>query len=357
MLRLEPRSSQSLSAAWLSPMLALVLTALTGGIIFLAMGKDPATALYIYFVEPLTSSSGLSEVAVKAGPLVLIGIGLSFGFRAGIWNIGAEGQYIAGAIAGGGLAVFWYESTSAFLLPAMLLTGILGGMAWAAIPALLKTRFNANEILVSLMLVYVAELLLVHLVQGPWRNPMGWGFPGTRVFPDAATMPLLFTGKRVHLGSVLTLAVPFIAWFLLARTRFGFRIKLFGSAPLAARHAGVQSNRIIWQSLLIGGGLAGLAGVIEAAGTIGQLMPDISPGYGFTAIIVAFLGRLHPVGVLLAGIAIAVTYIGGESAQISAGLPKAVTGLFQGIILFYLLAFDLFTRYKIVLPSRQAVQQ
>ena len=239
----------------------------------------------------------------------------------------------------------------------MLLTGIIGGMAWAAIPALLKTRFNANEILVSLMLVYVAELLLVHLVQGPWRNPMGWGFPGTRVFPDAATMPLLFTGKRVHLGTVLTLAVPFIAWFLLARTRFGFRIKLFGSAPLAARHAGVQGNRIIWQSLLIGGGLAGLAGVIEAAGTIGQLMPDISPGYGFTAIIVAFLGRLHPIGVLLAGIAIAVTYIGGEGAQISAGLPRAVTGLFQGIILFYLLAFDLFTRYRIVLPSRQTAPQ
>ena len=353
MLRLEPRSTQSLSAAWLSPMLALLLTALTGGIIFLAMGKDPTTALYIYFVEPLTSSSGLSEVAVKAGPLILIGIGLSFGFRAGVWNIGAEGQYIAGAIAGGGLAVYWHESTSSFLLPAMLLTGILGGMAWAAIPALLKTRFNANEILRSLMLVYVAELLLVHLVQGPWRNPQGWGFPGPRMFPDAATIPLLFMGKRVHLGSVLTLAVPFIAWFLLARTRFGFRIRLFGSSPLAARHAGVQSNRIIWQSLLIGGGLAGFAGVIEAAGTIGQLMPKISPGYGFTAIIVAFLGRLHPLGVLLAGIAIAVTYIGGEGAQISAGLPKAVTGLFQGIILFYLLAFDLLTRYRLVVIGRQ----
>ena len=354
MLRLEPRSTQSVAAAWVSPMLALALTAVTGGIIFLVMGKDPGAALYIYFIEPLTSSSGLSEVAVKAGPLILIGIGLSFGFRAGIWNIGAEGQYIAGAIAGGGLAVYWYESSSPLLLPAMLLVGTLGGMAWAAIPALLKTRFNANEILVSLMLVYVAELLLVHLVQGPWRNPMGWGFPGTRMFPDAAILPMLFTGKRVHVGTVLTLAVPFIAWFILARTQFGFGIRVFGSSPLAARHAGVQSHRIIWQTLLIGGGLAGLAGVIEASGTIGQLMPNISPGYGFTAIIVAFLGRLHPIGVLLAAITIAVTYIGGEGAQISAGLPKAVTGLFQGIILFYLLAFDLFTRYRIVLRSRQA---
>ena len=352
MLRLEPRSTQSFAAAWLSPLMALVLTVITGGVIFLAMGKDPSTALYIYFVEPLTTTSGLSEVAVKAGPLILIGIGLSFGFRAGIWNIGAEGQYIAGAIAGGGLAVYFYESESTLLLPAMLVLGTLGGMAWAAVPALLKTRFNANEILVSLMLVYVAELLLIHLVQGPWRNPQGWGFPGTRIFPDVATMPLLFSGKRVHLGTLITLAIPFIAWFILVRTRFGFTVRVFGSAPLAARHAGVHSHRMIWQSLLIGGGFAGLAGVIEATGTIGQLMPNISPGYGFTAIIVAFLGRLHPAGVLLAGIAIAVTYIGGEGAQISAGLPKAVTGLFQGIILFYLLAFDLFTRYRIIVSSR-----
>lgn len=352
MLRLEPRSTQSFAAAWLSPVMALVLTAFTGGVIFLAMGKDPSTALYIYFVEPLTTTSGLSEVAVKAGPLILIGIGLSFGFRAGVWNIGAEGQYIAGAIAGGGLAVYFHESESTLLLPAMLVLGTLGGMAWAAVPALLKTRFNANEILVSLMLVYVAELLLVHLVQGPWRNPQGWGFPGTRMFPDVATMPLLFSGKRVHLGTLITLAIPFIAWFILVRTRFGFTVRVFGSAPLAARHAGVHSHRMIWQSLLIGGGFAGLAGVIEATGTIGQLVPNISPGYGFTAIIVAFLGRLHPAGVLLAGIAIAVTYIGGEGAQISVGLPKAVTGLFQGIILFYLLAFDLFTRYRIIVSSR-----
>ena len=352
MLRLEPRSTQSFAAAWLSPVMALVLTAFTGGVIFLAMGKDPSTALYIYFVEPLTPTSGLSEVAVNAGPLILLGIGLSFGFRAGVWNIGAEGQYIAGAIAGGGLAVYFHESESTLLLPAMLVLGTLGGMAWAAVPALLKTRFNANEILVSLMLVYVAELLLVHLVQGPWRNPQGWGFPGTRMFPDVATMPLLFSGKRVHLGTLITLAIPFIAWFILVRTRFGFTVRVFGSAPLAARHAGVHSHRMIWQSLLIGGGFAGLAGVIEATSTIGQLVPNISPGYGFTAIIVAFLGRLHPAGVLLAGIAIAVTYIGGEGAQISVGLPKAVTGLFQGIILFYLLAFDLFTRYRIIVSSR-----
>ena len=348
MLRLEPRASHSVLAAWLSPLAALVMTIITGTVIFIAMGKDPAATLYIYFLQPLVSASGLSEVAVKAGPLVLIATGLSFGFRAGVWNIGAEGQYILGAIVGGGLAVFFHDSTNALLLPSMLALGIVGGMIWAAIPALLKTRFNANEILVSLMLVYIAELLLVYLVHGPWRNPQGWGFPGTRTFPDAAVLPVFFAQHRLHWGLILALATPFLAWFLVAKTRFGFRVRLFGSAPLAARHAGVRSTRMIWTTLLISGGLAGLAGVIEASGTIGQLVPNISPGYGFTAIIVAFLGRLHPLGILLAGVVIAVTYIGGENAQIVAGLPKAVTSLFQGVILFYLLAFDLVTRYRLV---------
>ena len=347
MLALEARATQSASAAWLSPLLAMALTGLTGAAIFLAMGKAPGIALYIYFIEPLTSWSGLSEVAVKAGPLILIGIGLSVGFRAGIWNIGAEGQFIAGALLGSAPAVVFYDSTNLLILPTMLVLGVLGGMAWAAIPALLKTRFNANEILVSLMLVYVAELLLVHLVQGPWRNPQGWGFPGTRMFPDAALLPMLFPGYRVHLGTLIALLVPLLAWFVLTKSRFGFKVRVFGSAPLAARHAGINNPQMVWATLLIGGGLAGLAGIMEAASTIGQLMPKISPGYGFTAIIVAFLGRLHPVGVALAGTAIAVTYIGGEGAQISAGLPKAVTGLFQGIILFYLLAFDLLTRYRL----------
>ena len=349
MLRLEPRARQSLWAAWLSPVLAIAMTMVTGTAIFIVMGKDPAATLYIYFLQPLVSASGLSEVAVKAGPLVLIAIGLSFGFRANVWNIGAEGQYVLGAIVGGGLAVFFHDSTSPLLLPSMLVFGIAGGALWAAVPALLKTRFNANEILVSLMLVYVAELLLVYLVHGPWRNPQGFGFPGTRTFPEAAVLPVFFVEHRLHWGLLAALFAPFLAWFLVARTRFGFRVRLFGSAPLAARYAGVKSEGMIWTTLLISGGFAGLAGVIEASGTIGQLIPSISPGYGFTAIIVAFLGRLHPIGVLLAGVAIAVTYIGGENAQIVAGLPKAVTGLFQGIILFYLLAFDLVTRYRLVI--------
>ena len=347
MIRLEPRKEMSKNLLYLTPVIAVTLTIIFGGVMFLILGKNPVRAITIIFVTPLTDLFTISEMIVKATPLILIGIGLSFGFRAGIWNIGAEGQFIAGALLGSAPAVYFFDSTNPLILPCMMLLGILGGMAWAAMPALLKTRFNANEILVSLMLVYVAELLLVHLVQGPWRNPQGWGFPGTRMFPDVALLPMFFPGYRVHLGTLIAVLIPFVAWFVLTRTRFGFQIRVFGSAPLAARHAGIGSSQMVWTTLLVGGGLAGLAGVMEAASTIGQLMPKISPGYGFTAIIVAFLGRLHPVGVLLAGTVIAVTYIGGESAQISAGLPKAVTGLFQGIILFYLLAFDLLTRYRL----------
>jgi len=234
-----------------------------------------------------------------------------------------------------GVAVFLHDSTCPALLPCMLVFGVLGGMLWAGIPALLKTRFNANEILVSLMLVYVAELLLVYLVHGPWRNPQGWGFPGTRNFPDAAVLPLFSPQHRLHWGLFAALVAPFIAWFIVAKSRFGFRVRLFGSAPLAARHAGVKSKRMIWSTLLIGGALAGLAGVIEASGTIGQLMPNISPGYGFTAIIVAFLGRLHPIGIVFAGLLVALTYLGGDSAQITMNLPNAVTGVFQGMLLFF----------------------
>ncbi|MCG8507739.1 MAG: ABC transporter permease, partial [Rhodospirillales bacterium] len=286
--------------------------------------------------------------------LVLIGIGLSLGFRGNVWNIGAEGQYTIGAILGGGLAVYFHDSTNLLLLPAMLIAGVLGGMAWASIPAFLKTRFNANEILTSLMLTYVAILLLSFLVHGPWRDPDGYNFPESRLFPDVGTMPVLVEGSRIHLGAIFALIAVGGAWLLLGKGLTGFKLKLVGSAPQAARFAGFSENRTIWFTLLTGGGLAGLAGIGEVAGPIGQLIPSISPGYGFTAIIVAFLGRLHPIGVLIAGVVMALTYLGGETAQIEIGVPAAVTGLFQGFLLFYLLASDVLIRYKIEIKFRRA---
>ena len=354
-VRLEPRPEHSQLMVYLSPVLAVLLTLLSGLVIFALLGKNPVEALYTFFVLPLTSLYGVSELIVKATPLVLIGVGLALGFRANVWNIGAEGQLTVGAIFGGGIAIYFYESESALLLPGMVLAGIAGGMLWAAIPAWLKTRFNANEILTSLMLSYVAVLLLSYLVHGPWRDPEGYNFPESRMFSDAGTLPILLEGSRAHMGALLALLAVAAGWLVLAKSVIGFQLKVVGLAPAAARYVGYSRTRLIWFALLLSGGLAGLAGLSEVAGPIGQLMPSISPGYGFTAIIVAFLGRLHPVGVLFAGLVMALTYIGGETAQIEIGLPAAVTGLFQGILLFFLLACDLLTAYRIRFGSSPPV--
>ena len=347
MIHLVPRRQHSTAMIWGAPLIAVALTLITGGLTFAIMGKPMGEALYTFFVFPVTTFDGVTELVVKATPLVLIGIGLSLGFRANVWNIGAEGQYTIGAILGGGLAIFFHDSASPFLLPAMLLAGIVGGIAWGAIPALLKTRFNANEILTSLMLTYVAILLLQYLVHGPWRDPDGYNFPESRLFPDAGTMPILFEGSRIHLGAIFALVAVAVIWVLLGKAVTGFKLKLVGVAPEAARFAGFSETWTVWFCLVVSGGLAGLAGVCEVAGPIGQLIPTISPGYGFTAIIVAFLGRLNPIGVLLAGLVMALTYLGGESAQILIGVPSAVTGLFQGFLLFYLLACDVLIRYRV----------
>jgi len=332
---------------YLSPVIAIILTLLSGLVIFALFGKNPVTALYTFFVLPLTTIYSLTELLVKATPLILIGVGLSIGFRANVWNIGAEGQLTMGAIFGGGLAIWLHDSSSIFLLPGMIVLGAVGGGLYGAVPALLKTRYGVNEILTSLMLTYVATLLLSYLVTGPWRDPGGYNFPESRTFPDAGMMPIILEESRLHFGSILAVMVVIGGWVLMAKTVIGFQLKVVGLAPAAAKHVGFVENKLIWFGLCLGGALAGIAGVSEVAGPIGQLNPSISPGYGFTAIIVAFLGRLHPVGVVFAGLVMALTYIGGETAQIEIGTPAAVTGLFQGILLFFLLASDVLTSYRI----------
>lgn len=347
MFRLEPRQAPSTAMLYTTPAIAVPLTIAAGFVLFSALGKDPSKATYLFFVEPLTSAYVLSELAVKATPLVLIGIGLSLGFRAGVWNIGAEGQFTIGSLTGGATALALYQVEGLWVLPLVCLAGILGGMAWAAIPAFLRTRFNTNEILVSLMLVYVATLLLSIMVHGPLRDPDGQNFPESRLFHDAALLPVLIEGTRAHIGALVALFVVALAWWLLRAHILGFQIKVVGQAPRAARFAGFSGDRIIWLCLLTSGGLAGLAGVFEATGPVGQLVPALPVGYGFTAIIVAFLGRLHPVGVLMGGLLLALTYLGGEGAQISMNLPAATTQVFQGLLLFFLLATDVFAKYRL----------
>ncbi|MBT6286773.1 MAG: ABC transporter permease [Rhodospirillaceae bacterium] len=332
---------------YVSPLIAVVLTVLTAMVMFALLGVDPVKAIETFFIEPVSSLDGLAELLVKATPLVLIGVGLSLGFQANVWNIGAEGQLVIGALAGGGLALAFFDQQSIFLVPAMLVCGVLGGMAWAAIPAWLKTRYNTNEILTSLMLTYVGLLVLSYLVHGPWKDPQGMNFPESRLFHDSALLPILIDETRLNVGALIALFVVVLGWILMSRHIIGFQIKVIGMAPMAASFAGFKEKRLIWLTLLISGGCAGLAGVIELSGAIGQIVPSISPGYGFTAIIVAFLGRLHPVGVLFAGLLMALTYLGGDSAQITMNLPNAVTGVFQGMLLFFLLASDVLIKYRV----------
>lgn len=343
---LERRQLESKIWVYMSPLLALVLTLLAGALLFRFMNVDVGQALYTFFIEPISTSYGLAELGVKATPLILIGVALSLGFRAGVWNIGAEGQLILGAVFGGGVALLFYDQEGFYILPLVLLAGAVGGMLWASIVAWLRTRFNANEILTSLMLSYVAALVLSYLVHGPWKDPDGYSFPESRIFSDSAILPIIVDGTRLHFGAIIAVIVVLVAWGILARSLLGFQIKVMGDAPDAGTHAGFSQNKVIWMTLLMSGGAAGLAGVIEVTGPIGQLLPSVSPGYGFTAIIVAYVGRLHPVGVLFAGLLLALSYLGGESAQIELNLPLAVGGVFQGLLLFFLLACDVLIHYR-----------
>ena len=254
------------------------------------------------------------------------------------------------------MALAFFNVETPFLLPAMMVAGILGGMAWAAIPAFLKTHYNTNEILTSLMLVYIGLLVLSFLIYGPWKAPDSYNFPESRLFHDAALVPILVEETRLHIGWLIALVFALASWILFSRHIVGFQVKVIGVAPMAARYAGFSEKRIIWMTLMLSGGAAGLSGVIEVAGPIGQIVPVISPGYGFTAIIVAFLGRLHPIGVVFSGTLMALTYLGGEAAQIEMNLPNAVTGVFQGMLLFFLLATDVFVKYRIIFGSPKIIQ-
>ena len=344
-LELVRRPEPSRLMTILSPLMAVGLTVITGFIIFTIYGVDPFEALYVFFVEPLTASWSLEDLVIKATPIVLIAIGLSFCYLSNTWNIGAEGQLIAGAIFGSILPIFFPDWHGPLVLPLMLLLGILGGMAYAAIPALLKVRFGANEILTSLMLVYVAQLLVDYLARGPWRNPEGHNFPDSRPFDDGQVLPTLF-GTNVRISILFVIIAVLVVGFLMRSTLTGFQVRVIGEAPRAGAFAGFSRNRMIILAFLISGGLAGLAGACEVAGPIGMLRTSVSPGYGFTAIIVAFLGRLNPYGILIAGFVLALTFLGGEGAQISLGLPEQMTRVFQGLLLFYVLACDTFILYR-----------
>ena len=347
MLRVELRAQPSRVWSYASPLLALALTVLIGLTLFWLLGKDPLRGLQVFFWEPIRTPYAIGELLLKATPLLLIALGLAVCFRSNVWNIGAEGQFVLGALAAGGVALLAGPDSGRWMVLAVLLAGVAGGMAWAGLTAWLRDRFHANEILVSLMLVYVAIQLLGFLVYGPWKDPLGYNFPQTKTFEAVARIPRLFEGSRVNIGLPIALALAAGIWLYLFRILSGFALQVGGLAPAAARFAGFSSRRALWIALLVSGGLAGLAGALEVAGPLGQLTPYVPAGYGFAAIIVAFVGRLHPVGILLSALLMSMFYIGGELAQSRLGLPKSITGVFQGLLLFSLLACDTLVAYRI----------
>lgn len=349
MFKLELRANPSAWMSWMSPVLALLMTILCGAVLFMVLGKNPVTGLSVFFIEPLKDLRGWSEVGIKLTPLLLIAVGLAICYRANVFNIGAEGQLVLGAISGGAAALFFDKGDNGgiLMISVVLIAGMLGGMLWAGITAWLRDQFNASEILVSLMLVYVAQLLLSYLVYGALMDPEGNNFPQSKLLSDGFLLPIVLPNTRLHLGIVFAMLVFVLGWIFLSKSYAGFRLQVGGMAPLAARYAGFSARKSLWTSMMICGALSGLAGVCEVVGPIGQLTPSISPGYGFAAIIVAYVGRLHPVGIVFSSFIMALFYIGGELSQSRLGMPSAITGVFQGILLFSLLACDVLINYKI----------
>ncbi len=346
LLSLQPRGEASRAMLWFSPLLAALLTLLSGALLFALLGHPPLETLKVLLIDPLGDLYGVSELLVKALPILLCALGLAVVYNARIWNIGAEGQLLIGALAGSALAVNIIDWDSRWALALTLLLGTLGGAAWAGLCAWLKTAFNANEILTSIMLNYIALNLLLFAVHGPLKDPEGFNFPESAMFGDATRLPELIEGLRVHGGFYFALLALVVVWVLLQKSFLGFQIKVLGLDKRAAGFVGFRDKKLVWIALLISGGLAGLAGVAEVTGPIGQLVPQVSPGYGYAAITVAFLGRLNPIGIVFASLLMALLYLGGENAQMAANLPQSITQLFQGMVLFFLLACDVLILYR-----------
>ena len=353
-IKLEKRREPSLAMLVATPVASVLLTMLIGIVVFDMIGIDGFKAVVDIFLSPLLASYKWQDVALKAAPLIIIALGLSMGNRAQVWNIGAEGQYVIGALCSAGVGIAFGQTGGFLVVLLMIAAGIAGGGLWAAVPAWLRTRFNVNEILSSLMLTYISFQVLGYLVGGPWKDPNGRNFPATAPLVDSQTLPV-WPDSTVHLGVLIALILPFVFWVIMARSEFGYQVRVVGSSTTAARHGGFDSKRTIWATMIIGGAMAGLAGGLEFAGVLHKMDLGFASGYGFTAIIVAFLGRLNPFGCLIAGIVLAVTYVGGQMAQTSVHIPNSTAGIFQAMMLFFILASDILVRYRIrVIPSAKA---
>ncbi len=346
-VRVEKRLTVPRWMSYAVPVVSVLVALLLGAILFAAAGVNPLQAYGTILSGAFASVDGLTGTLVKAIPLILCGLGVAIAFRTLLWNIGAEGQLFMGAFAAAGVALFLLpKAPPIILIPAMLLAGILAGALWGFIPGVLKALLGVNEIITSLMLNYVAILWVDYLIYGPWKDPQGWGFPGTAPFP-AALFPRL-PGTRVHLGLALGILAAGLLALALQRTRWGYETRVIGENQRAARYAGISLVKNILLVMLISGGLAGLAGASELCGlSMPRLQMGLSPGYGYTAIIVAWLARLNPWAILLVAFLFAGLLVGGDRVQIAMHLPRATAYILQGIILFAVLGGELFVRYRV----------
>ncbi|MDP8996274.1 MAG: ABC transporter permease [Pseudomonadota bacterium] len=350
-LRLEKRAERSSAMALASPLIAIALTLIFGAAVFASRGVEPLHGLYVYFVEPLSDEWSLEKLIVKATPLVMMAAGLALAYRANVWNIGAAGQLQIGALFAGLIPVYFSGWQDPSVMPAMLVMGVVGGLFWALIPAYLKVRFNANEILTSLMMVYIADLVFDWLVRGPMRDPQGHNFPKTVNFVGWQTLP---HWGDIHFGALIALVAALALGFMAYRMLKGFELLTLGAAPRAGRFAGFSAQRAVYFCFALSGGLAGLAGACDVMGVGNQLQtPYSTPAYGFVAIIVAFLGRLNPIGAIFAGLLLALTFVGGEAAQTALHIPDKIAKVFQGVLLFFVLACDTLVYYRVKWESRK----
>jgi len=357
-IRFEKRREPSKVMQAATPIGAVVLTMIVGAIIFDLIGYDGPRAVKEIFFTPIFASYKWQDVARKAAPLILIALGLCLGNRAKVWNIGAEGQYLVGGMAGATVAYFTAGHGGVWVIALMIVAGLVAGALWAAIPAFLKTRLRVNEILSSLMLVYVAQQLLGYLVTGPLKDPNGQNFPQTAPFADGQRLPSTLWGTPIPPGLVAAFVLAFVFFIVMERSEFGLGVRAIGEAPKAARYGGYDANRLIWQTLMISGAMAGLAGLLEVDSQTFKLDLGFTTSlYGFTAIIVSFLGRLHPLGAVLAGLVLAISSVGGQVAQTAVHVPYATAGIFQATMLFFILASDVLVRKRIVIVSSEPARK
>ncbi len=346
-IRLERRLERSRAAAFAIPLLSLILASVFGGILLTLAGANPFETYRAMLVGAFGSRYAISETFVKAIPLMLAGLGVSIAFRMLFWNIGAEGQLAMGAFAAAGTALFIVPHIPPGLaLPLVIVAGFVAGAAWGIIPALLKAWVGVNEIITTLMMNYIAILWIEYLFYGPWKDPQGYGFPGTAEFPAVAWLPRL-ANTRVHLGLLIAIVAAAFIWLVLSRTKWGYEIRVIGENPVAARYAGISTARNIILVMLLSAGLAGLAGMAEVAGVSHRLQKGVTVGYGYTAIIVAWLAKLNPWAVLVVAFLLAGLLVGGDQIQITMGLPASMALVLQGIILFLVLGGEILTQYRI----------